>query len=86
MIVKCKKSTCLHRTSNGYCSMEEIKIDSNIVCHSFKDKTGLCTCYHKYEDKYGNLAGKCWGTRDCEVCYCGGYVDKCDFYEKGVLE
>lgn len=23
----------------------------------------------------------CWGTQECEECYCGGDRRKCDFYE-----
>lgn len=84
MIVKCKKSNCLHRSSKSYCKLEEVKIGVDRVCRSFIDKTGLCTCYHEYADAYGVLNGKCWGTRECDICYCGGDVNKCDFYEKGV--
>lgn len=24
--------------------------------------------------------GRCWGTRECETCTCGGDPSKCDFY------
>lgn len=26
--------------------------------------------------------GRCWGTRECETCYCRGDKNKCTFYSK----
>lgn len=54
-----------------------------------------CYCYHEYEeqrpvyDKFsGELAGHyttkvgcCWGTRERDVCSCGGDKNKCNFYK-----
>lgn len=40
-----------------------------------------CNCYH--DDLYGWLdEGKahCYGTKEIEICHCGGDKSKCDFY------
>lgn len=55
-----------------------------------------CKCYHTqnkrkylYDIYSGNCMGwkdvnigLCWGTKECEECYCGGDRLKCDFYPK----
>ena len=33
---------------------------------------GMCNCYQN--------EGECWGTRERDVCSCGGDETKCDFY------
>ena len=33
-----------------------------------------CNCYHDENGK-----SECWGTRERDVCYCGGDEAKCDF-------
>lgn len=35
-----------------------------------------CDCYHI---EYGH--GRCWGTKDMEICYCNGEKAYCDFYK-----
>ncbi len=35
----------------------------------------ICNCYH---EDYGQ--GRCWGTKDMEICYCHGEKEYCDFY------
>ncbi len=52
-----------------------------------------CNSYHITEEKYYTYGtftgaktphyrkvGECWGTRECDRCYCGGDRTKCDFY------
>ena len=49
---------------------------------------GLCNYYHleckTYNDfvnsNGGPLYSTCWGTRECEECFCDGDRLKCDFY------
>ena len=54
-----------------------------------------CSYYHttmKKEPRYNTTTGQidhyedveygvCWGTKECELCLCGGNEKKCDFYE-----
>lgn len=50
----------------------------------------LCNCYHfirkeiPAHDGTGRIImsgyGVCYGTKECNQCYCGGDTDKCDFY------
>lgn len=54
-----------------------------------------CTCYHTenkrkylYDIYSGNCInwkditiGVCWGTKECEECFCNGDKLKCDFYD-----
>ena len=51
----------------------------------------LCKCYHeeimkvwnpiKYHDGFGyETVGICYGTKECERCYCKGHELECDFY------
>lgn len=53
-----------------------------------------CKCYHTqnkrnylYDVYSGNCInwkditiGVCWGTKECEECFCNGDRTKCDFY------
>ena len=52
-----------------------------------------CSCYHTetitkylYDTINGNRVnwehtiGKCWGTKECEECFCKGEESNCDFY------
>lgn len=50
---------------------------------------GKCNCYHVQKQiKYSNYGttsstiyqGVCWGTKECEQCFCRGEEIKCDFY------
>lgn len=41
---------------------------------------GKCDCYHTKESVGGAIYGICYGTRECEICSCGGDESKCDFY------
>ena len=54
-----------------------------------------CNCYHittKKEPRYNTITGQidhyedveygvCWGTKECDMCSCGGNEKKCDFYD-----
>lgn len=54
-----------------------------------------CSSYHTqnkrkwiYDVYSGNcmgwediIVGICWGTKECEECYCEGDRSKCDFYD-----
>ena len=39
-----------------------------------------CKCYHADRNFLGGT-GVCWGTKECEACFCNGDEAKCDFYE-----
>ena len=39
-----------------------------------------CDCYEQYTDFLGKSAGRCLGTKEIEICSCGGNESKCDFY------
>ena len=51
-----------------------------------------CSCYHtepkteyRYDTRgncvtYEHTIGKCWGTKECEECFCKGDRSKCDYY------
>ena len=39
-----------------------------------------CDCYRKYIDSLGKRFGRCLGTKEIEICNCGGDESKCDFY------
>lgn len=53
-----------------------------------------CDCYHveaevhRFVDEdggsvYGNInVPRCWGTKEKDVCDCGGDKSKCNFYER----
>ena len=37
---------------------------------------------NQFHSTHGNIItiSKCWGTKECEECTCGGDTSKCDFY------
>lgn len=40
-----------------------------------------CSCYHEYDGAgFGSAKGCCYGTRECETCWCDGIESRCDFY------
>lgn len=39
-----------------------------------------CNCYRQYIDSLGKSFGRCLGTKEIEICNCGGDESKCDFY------
>lgn len=53
-----------------------------------------CDCYHvepeihRFVDENGDLVygniniPRCWGTKESDVCDCGGDKSKCNFYER----
>ena len=53
-----------------------------------------CDCYHvepeihcfvdeNGDSVYGNInVPRCWGTKESDVCDCGGDKSKCNFYER----
>ena len=52
-----------------------------------------CECYHETEEvkyieyysydprKVVKKVGRCSGTKECDICNCGGDTNNCDFYE-----
>ena len=36
-----------------------------------------CSCYHEDYNR-----PECWGTKEREICSCGGDESKCDFYPR----
>lgn len=42
-------------------------------------RTG-CGCYQRYTTILGEAIGRCLGTKEIELCNCGGDESKCDFY------
>lgn len=39
-----------------------------------------CDCYRQYIDSLRKSFGRCLGTKEVEICNCGGDESKCDFY------
>ena len=39
-----------------------------------------CDSYRRYPDILGQTIGRCLGTKEIEICNCGGDESKCDFY------
>lgn len=39
-----------------------------------------CDSYRRYIDSLGKSFGRCLGTKEIEICNCGGDESKCDFY------
>lgn len=39
-----------------------------------------CNCYEQYTDSLGKSFGRCLGTKEIEICGCGGDESKCNFY------
>ena len=39
-----------------------------------------CNSYIKYTDGLGGFIPRCYGTKEREICQCGGDETKCDFY------
>lgn len=39
-----------------------------------------CNSYRRYPDILGQTIGRCLGTKEIELCDCGGDESKCDFY------
>lgn len=44
-----------------------------------------CDCHHSktyisVDDLKGSIKHECWGTRERDICSCGGDRTKCDFY------
>ena len=80
-MIICNVKTCKHRTAGKKCGLERTKMDSDGYCSSYEHGKAICACYH-----YDNIhhCGCCWGTKNMEICYCDGNINRCDFYEKGV--
>ena len=38
-----------------------------------------CSCYHTYTNN--KAWGYCYGTKECDRCYCQGNKLNCDFYD-----
>ena len=83
-------SICTTIDSGGY--MDVATIINRLIDSSEKLP---CSCYHttmKKEPRYNTITGQidhyedieygiCWGTKECEMCSCGGNKKNCDFYE-----
>lgn len=39
-----------------------------------------CNCYIRDTDGLGGFIPRCYGTKEREICQCGGDESKCDFY------
>lgn len=39
-----------------------------------------CNCYIRDTDGLGGYIPRCYGTKEREICQCGGDESKCDFY------
>ena len=40
-----------------------------------------CECYHeRIINNHPTFVSECWGTKECETCYCNGDTDNCTFY------
>lgn len=53
-------------------------IDNKVAQYDFgPDTSERCTCYHEE-----NGHAECWGTRERDLCSCGGDKTKCTFYAK----
>ena len=46
----------------------------NVTKFTYNRFTGDC------DGSYTVQEGRCWGTKECEPCSCGGNRSKCDFY------
>lgn len=46
-----------------------------------------CKCWHEANpaQNYG-CNGRCYGTKECDPCHCGGDEAKCDFYPEKIQE
>ena len=52
-------------------------------CYHTETKTEylyLCNITNRKYVTYRHTIGKCWGTKECEECFCKGDRTKCDFY------
>lgn len=72
-------------------SVECVSLAESGVCKCFHEVTTKralsdfqkCMMYAltgKQIDSIKVVEGKCWGTKECEMCKCGGDRSKCDFY------
>lgn len=43
---------------------------------------GKCNSYRVRVSTSGRSHGVCYGTKECEICFCGGDASKCDFYSE----
>lgn len=45
-------------------------------------KERICSAYHEETGSSNPLSrlGRCWGTKEMDICSCGGDTNKCDFY------
>lgn len=41
-----------------------------------------CDSYRRYIDSLGKSFGRCLGTKEIEICNCGGDESKCDFHQE----
>ena len=81
--VYCNNTMCKHCGAGKICTAKSIQLDTTGHCSSFKAGKKICSGYHERIDVNGIKQGVCWGTKECDRCYCSGDIDKCDFYEKG---
>lgn len=54
-------------------------MEDNCSCYHTEIKTEDCYIHGHYIT-YKRKIGKCWGTKECEECFCKGDRSKCDFY------
>lgn len=63
-------STATHQKENKSCFVNAIKKD--------KRKFGIRKCFLQW--KKIETIGVCYGTKECDRCYCKGNELECDFY------
>ena len=39
-----------------------------------------CKCWHEEHPMWSHASGRCSGTKELDLCDCGGDETKCDFY------
>ena len=51
-------------------------------CSSYHTETKIEYLYDTRGNcvTYEHTIGKCWGTKECEECFCKGDRSKCDYY------
>lgn len=60
---------------------QEIVDKKSNMCYNNNTEEKVCDCWH-IEDTWIGKHGVCWGTREKDICDCGGNTKQCDFYEE----
>lgn len=65
-------SDCMDRFFHFMHHLEKDEEEANEICSAYHEETGSCNP--------SSRLGRCWGTKEMDVCSCGGDTNKCDFY------